>query len=184
MCMYTCLSDKIYIKQNVLPNSDMRTSNDLNVRISLYISFAYMRIQKVWKQVLSTYRVLIWKKKSEKIYQWKVVKNPITYWSYKNLSYWLTLIFYNNDDSTKRTKFIYFFLYNFHVSTRGFSSSLFNMYIQLKRNLAPGTKLPHWWQNIFPHSKKSFHLGTSVPAIKITRHFKEVLYNFIMADFR
>ena len=89
MCMYTCLSDKIYIKQNVLPNSDMRT-NDLNERISLYISFAYMRIQKVWKQIPSTYRVLIWKKKSEKIYQWKVVKNPITYWSYKNLSYKLT----------------------------------------------------------------------------------------------
>ena len=60
MCMYTCLSDKINIKQNVLPNSDMRT-NDLNVRISLYISFAYMRIQKAFN-VQGSYL----KKKSEK----------------------------------------------------------------------------------------------------------------------
>lgn len=78
----------------------------------------------------STYRVLIWKKKSEKIYQWKVVKNPITYWSYKNLSYWLTLIFYNNDDSTKRTKFIFFsyitFMYLLVVFLPRYLTCIFN----------------------------------------------------------
>ena len=105
------------------------------------------------------------KKTSEKIYQWKVVKNPITHWSYKNLSHWLTLIFYNNDDSTKRAQFIVI-LITFMYLLVIFLPHYIYMHISTQKKFGAWYKTASLMTNLFPHLNSRFHLFTSVPAIQ------------------